>query len=832
MLFKEPITSQQLKDIRQLEAIKEMTAFSPYSSDYFSRLYSVLVDVKQFQLGDGLSRLKAIAPVERVEVPEEVYPLTIRPHPRSQPVTNDPLVNFQWALESNGQQVVLPNGTNIDSEFIHSLQDSDLGITDIIDQMEAKVERDLVVAVVDFGVDYNHPEIVNSIAYNSIECDKGKNPSHPKEDRDGNGYKGDCLGWNLTSESERGEDNNPMDKVGHGTHIAGIIAAEKNNGQGIAGVSNKLKVLPIKVMHRWQSQGSDPRGKSFTDKVAKGILYAITRGVDVINLSLGWPSSLDNQHIRQAVREAIDKGIIVVAAAGNNKNSRPIAPCSYPDVLCVGSSRIDKKVASFSNFGAHVDVVAPGDQILSLFPFSIHNKYRANIFNLPGYEVKSGTSQSAPYVSAVAALLKGALKIDADEVKARIFSSAKDISGKGVTTRPPVTASPLDERRGEVPTRSFPIYRPKAYFSYVGGQQRRGRQQSLSPRGEQLRKGKYFRDGLVHLERAYRVAPHPVLRPEFKNLELLVVDSQSGKFSFPLTIKNYWAKSQGFKVKVRSLSPHIVVNSGELELSALDRGETHRVSLTGTVGTGTVGNRAVSHIAKWSVTLIHQGKQREYPVEFILAQELSGQEKLKTVAIDLDDELKQAFGKAFFNSLTLPLRTIIDFKRQSTTPEYYFKSQSEEGMKLKILQWVENSYQVTREILLPSEKGRELLLLSFHRDDFEGDGQAEYIIRTGYENEQQQAIVNYTFLNSQFAPYYGPHYSTWEFNVAENNSLIFQQKLNKLQFLPFSLPPFLLGVEKKYGSLFLCRKLFYLKPMRTLVFLPSQIIGRFPVLIS
>ena len=458
VLFRKPITENQMRHFKKLGGVKEVSPFSPYVSDYFSRLYSFLVEDEEWLSGEAWARLEAIAPIESIEVPQEVYPLTIRPSPSAAPMTNDPLVNFQWALKSEGQEIVLPLGTPIDSEYIYSTPGSDLGVANIIGSLEARMKRDMVVAVIDFGLDYNHQDIVNGIAYNPVECDsdsKGvmyKNPWRPKEDRDGNGYKGDCLGWNVTG--DEGGDNNPMDDVGHGTHIAGIIAAEKNNGLGISGVSNKLKVLPIKVMYQRQDRSRDIDGSSFTDKVAKGILYAVTRGVDVINLSLGWPSSLDHQHIRKAVQEAIDKGIIVVAAAGNNKNSRPIAPCSYPGVLCVGAYRADKKLASFSNFGAHVDMVAPGDQILSLFPFSAHNRDQPNIFNFPGYEIKSGTSQAAPYVSAAAALLKGSLGIDADEVKARLFHSARDL--------------PIE---GEA----------------------------------------YFRDGWIDVERAYQVSPQPVL---------------------------------------------------------------------------------------------------------------------------------------------------------------------------------------------------------------------------------------------------------------------------------------------------------------------------------
>ena len=639
----------------------------------------------------------------------------------------DPLAHLQWALDSHGKQMVLSKGTNTDSEYIHSHPDSDLGIKNVITQWEANITKNLVIAVVDFGLDYNHPDIVDSIAYNSAECDRNgplyKNPFRPKEDRDGNGHKGDCLGWSFVDEDNQQGHNDPMDDVGHGTHLAGIIAAKKNNGLGISGVSNRLKILPIKVMHRKQNISSDSKGNSFTDKVAQGILYAIDRKVDVINLSLGWPSSLDHQHIRQAIAKAIQEGIIVVAAAGNNKHSRPIAPCSYPGVLCVGSSRADKKISHFSNFGAHVDLVAPGDHILGPFPLAAHNRDRANIFNVLGYEIKSGTSQAAAYTSAVAALLKGVLGIGADEVKGRIFASAQPL--------------PSDE-------------------------------------------GQYFRDGLIHGEKAYSLSPRPVLRPELKNLELIRVNAHNGKFTFTLTVKNYWARSEKFKIQVRSLSQGVAVESSSFELPPLSPSSSHVITIS-----GAAINNLVSHLAKLSITITHQGKERSWPFEFILAQQLSEQPHLYEIPLELDDEIKQSLIKSLdLNAVSSPLRTITDLYRQSPIAEYYFASKAAGGVQLKILQRQKNRYRITKEVFIP----RDQLLLSFHRHDFQRDGVAEYILRTGHENEQGQAIVHYTFLDHQFNPYYGSKHSTWKREEKDHHLLLFQQKLDKLQFLAFTPP--------------------------------------------
>ena len=726
LLFKKPLNKKQQQQLKQLSAtIGKIAPFTPYRSDYFSRLYSLEMSSEQRrqQRQFNWGQIQAIAPIENIEVPLPVTALSIHPSPNAAPLTNDPLVTFQWALNSDGQKVVLPNGTSIDSEYINAVPNSDFKIKSIIGEIESKIKQDLIVAVIDFGLDYHHPDIVNNIAYNPEECDLDasgkiyKNRFRPKDDRDGNGYKGDCLGWNFFGKDDPQKNNNPMDDMGHGTHVAGIIAAEKDNGLGISGISNRLKVLPIKVMGRKSGEGEDDSsgGDPLTDRVAKGILYAITRKVDVINLSLGWASSMDHQHIRQAVKEAIDQGIMIVAAAGNNQNNRPIAPCNYPEVICVGSSRIDKKVSSFSNFGGHIDLLAPGDQILSLFPHVAHNSDRPNLFNIPGYEIKSGTSQAAPMIAAAAALLKGALGIDPDEVKARLFSSAENL----------------------------------------------------------LDKDKYFRGGLINIERAYHLTPRSVVRPEFKDLELLKVNSVNGSFEFPLVIKNYWTQSWPIQVTVSSESPGLTIGNRAFTLAALGPGETDTINIAGRV----VGNKSIiPNTAKFTVSL---GNQQSYSMEFILAQALDNQQGLENVKIVLDDEMKQEMDKITnLKTSRLPIRTITDLKRLSSTPEYYFVGRNpEQKMKIKILQRIENRYQITREIVIPQGQ----LLMSFQRKDFEQDGTAEYIIRTGhYDRKQRQTFIYYTFLDHQFNPYYGHRHSTWEFKVerdeSDNRQIMFQPK--------------------------------------------------------
>src|SRR5690606_3609746 len=115
----------------------------------------------------------------------------------------------------------------------------------------------------------------------------------------------------------------PYDDKGHGTHVSGIIAAKKNNSLGVSGVSDKIKILPVRVtgaVDETTDKGNILM-RAPSQRIANGILYSVYRGVDVINLSLGWPKAMDTNFMRRAISEAVSRGIIVVAAAGNNNTN-------------------------------------------------------------------------------------------------------------------------------------------------------------------------------------------------------------------------------------------------------------------------------------------------------------------------------------------------------------------------------------------------------------------------------------------------------------------------------------------------------------------------------
>ncbi|MGF1512332.1 MAG: S8 family peptidase [Elainellaceae cyanobacterium] len=235
-----------------------------------------------------------------------------------------------------------------------------------------------VVAVIDSGVDLTHPDLNQNLWRN-----RGEIAGNGIDD-DGNGYVDDVRGWDFI-----GGDNRPLDLNGHGTHVAGTIAAE-NNGLGVTGVAYGADIMPIRVL--------DADGAGSINAIAAGIRYAADNGADVINLSLGgdaYTPLLDT-----AVRYAARQGAVVVSAAGNSGLAQPGYPAQFATAsgLSVGAVDYNQRLAGFSNrAGSNPQlrhVVAPGVNVTSTVP--------------GGYGSLSGTSMAAPHVSGVVALMLSA----------------------------------------------------------------------------------------------------------------------------------------------------------------------------------------------------------------------------------------------------------------------------------------------------------------------------------------------------------------------------------------------------------------------------------------
>ncbi|MBF6599329.1 MAG: S8 family serine peptidase [Dehalococcoidia bacterium] len=251
----------------------------------------------------------------------------------------------------------------------------------------------IVVAVVDTGVDIRHPNLEPNIWQNPREI-----PNNGIDD-DGNGCVDDVNGCSFVSDSSPGCQNVTNgfvnDDIGHGTFVAGIIGAAANR-TGIVGVARNVRIMPVKVL--------DCFGSGDSVATARGITYAARNGARVINLSLG--GLQDSQVIRDAVAEATARGVLVVAAAGNDNSPVIDFPARLPEVLAVGAAASGNTStrAFFSDYGPDVDVVAVGQDIIGTVP---HATCLTFLPCLPAgdYARGSGTSFSAPQASGLAALM-------------------------------------------------------------------------------------------------------------------------------------------------------------------------------------------------------------------------------------------------------------------------------------------------------------------------------------------------------------------------------------------------------------------------------------------
>ena len=338
-----------------------------HSSQGLERIYKLTLP----PTADVHSVIRALIPDTHVEYAEPNYVFHILGHPEhsswrqsgSLRTPTDPYFTYQWGLNNTGQ-----NGGKGDAD---------------IDAPEAwgitTGTNKVMIAVIDTGVDYLHEDLDDGRVRTDIDKD----------------YVND--------------DNNAIDDNGHGTHVSGIIAAETNNDTGVAGVMWQAQILPLKVC--------DSKGSCASDDVSSAIRYAADQGARVINMSLG------SGHCSETMAEAVnyayfDKGVTIVAAAGNNGGSIGY-PARFAPVVAVGATDDSDHRASFSSFGDDLDVMAPGVDILSTVP---HN----------GYDFLSGTSMASPHVAGVVGLLLSQRpQLTNSQIREILHESADDLGDKG-----------------------------------------------------------------------------------------------------------------------------------------------------------------------------------------------------------------------------------------------------------------------------------------------------------------------------------------------------------------------------------------------------------------
>ncbi|MCY7345768.1 MAG: S8 family serine peptidase [Pyrinomonadaceae bacterium] len=312
----------------------------------------------------------------------------LRENDSSDVTPNDPKFNEQWALNNSGQ-----NGGKANAD-----------VAALKAWLKTQGSTDVVVAVLDSGVDYKHTDLAANMWLRPDSV-----PQYKDEEL---GTFNDLHGYNAADNS-----SDPMDENGHGTHCSGIIGAEGDNDEGIAGINWKVKIMPLKFMGRG--------GFGTTKDAIEAINYAIDRkrnGVNVRVINASWGSTLYSKALEDAIRAAGEEGILFVAAAGNNGSSNdrsPHYPSNYdlPNVISVAALDRSDCLASFSNFGVKtVHIAAPGRDILSTW---LGDDYRE----------ASGTSMATPYIAGVAALiLANEPKLSVEKLREKVLKSVDKIA--------------------------------------------------------------------------------------------------------------------------------------------------------------------------------------------------------------------------------------------------------------------------------------------------------------------------------------------------------------------------------------------------------------------
>ncbi|MBY0515922.1 MAG: S8 family serine peptidase [Bacteriovoracaceae bacterium] len=641
--------------------------------------------------------------IKKIESSFALSTQSIIPNPKGERVLSEPLFGYQWALY-NQEQTLVKEEDDIRNIRLLGVRGNDLNWKNVLEKTRVKGKSPLV-AIVDTGVDYNHPELVDAVIKNTKECEA----EDKTKDNDGNGLPGDCLGWNFTAPLNSDAARDPMDRAGHGTHLSGIVAA-KHDGKGIAGLAPDMKILAVKVINDGETETSqDGPRLAMSDRLARGIVYAVDRGADVINLSLGWPRSLETDYLRKAVSYAFSKGALLVAAAGNNNSSEPIFPCAIDGVICVGATTIDGTWAGFSNFGSSVDVLAPGEGILSTSPLDIEPE----LFNVPGFDIKNGTSQAAPYVTAALALLKAKhADWSLEALKAKLMASSKD----------------------------------------------------------QIKGSKYSSGGSLDLVKLLGDDTLPVLvRPQFKLLRQLIFAVGETEKSFQLPIKSLGSDATNVKVTIRSLSDAIEILNGEQDLGDMKSLEAKTLDIRYNL------KDLNSHSQIRLEVIVSVGESStSYFAEIPLVRDIRKDRNMKNRLFRFAGPVLPV--GVIKDGIVQALVSTIDELHPSGKQEFFMrrlvtepKEGEVKGITVTILRSRENDIvQLQKTVTIENATQ----LISFTRMDVNYDGVEDYFMQTLVEDESGKNL-KFSYFDKNLEPLFGED-STWTFKpevavIAENS---------------------------------------------------------------
>lgn len=350
----QPLANDSKRAVRLSRALNK-TSTESHTSRFVSRIFRARLqqDENPFMASKLLERHPAVS------IAEPVMELRI---------FDSILAEFEDVLPDDVQFSKLWHLFN-DGQGVGSIEGEDIDILNAWKKF--KGDPDFLLAIIDTGADFFHPDLVENLWINKDEI-----PGNGKDD-DSNGYIDDIYGYDFQN-----QDSDPYDDSGHGTHVSGIAGAVGNNGEGIVGINWEINLMQLKAFNN--------KGRGNTSTAIEAIEYAVENGAKIINAS--WGSEDKSRLLEQVILKARQDGVLTIAAAGNDSKQLKNYPATFDTVISVASVDSAGKISEFTNHGPTVDISAPGTAIFST---KVNNTYGT----------LNGTSMAAPIVSGVAALV-------------------------------------------------------------------------------------------------------------------------------------------------------------------------------------------------------------------------------------------------------------------------------------------------------------------------------------------------------------------------------------------------------------------------------------------
>lgn len=659
---------------------------------------------------------------------------------------------LQWALKNVGQAIPIALD-DLTSLFVTGKPGEDLGIEKAPKELADPKHR-ITIAVLDTGVDFGHPEFLDRVVENTAECRAMAamtkcqkdaealattaetktaravcDSKYAGKDFDGNGYPLDCSGWNVTAKSLVGDrvwgNADARDLIGHGTHVAGIIAARSNDGEGVRGVMDNVRILPVKVITAAPTAPIRPKevgviagarsdlagvplpaepppaklpevltAKGLGDVVARGLLYAIRSGAQVVNMSLGWPVDVDSNLMRQMVELARSRGILLVAAAGNDGTDALIRPCVFDGMICVASHDPDGAISHFSNYGAGVDIAAPGLNILSTYPLAMSPRV---FTDRVGYDLKNGTSMATPFIAGLLGRLLNQ-GLSPDEARARLLIGAR-----------PIAVNPRVKRAHELIVQS----------------------------------------GNADLARAFNAVPQPLILPVAKRPIEINWDRRAKKLPFKFALENAWTEAKLVKVQIRlggRAGRDAQIEPSTLEISDWKAGETKNFDLQLGINSDRLESEFTAELIIMSVDAKsgRTSTNKRFTAIGIVSTPLESDPDVETRKITGDAQL----------IADLPdsnLRSVYNVDGRNERDYVTLKLIDESTIRVSLLAQDGKSYRFIGSTNVARIKGNLQLV---NRVDVDGDGVSDYVLiwKQVASAEKQMPTFIFRYFDSHLRP--------------------------------------------------------------------------------